>query len=213
VWTNLGFVWQSSGSSKNGSCSGSSGGATSLVEMEPFWKTSGNGFTYWIEVVKCLNCPSLYFSFTFFFLFFFPLLFFFSSPFLFSSSPPYPIAHLPCLVAFVRPIPASGLRLSLHPRHRLLASARATTSRPPPAPPPLPEPPPPGVRPPPLEPWRGQDGPRNGRSFAEPRGAMICGSISAVPLQRAEIPGLHPRSPVLHAIWHGSAWSRSRSSF
>jgi len=41
--TLLGPVWQSSGSFKNnsGSGSGSSGGATSLVELELFWETFG----------------------------------------------------------------------------------------------------------------------------------------------------------------------------
>ena len=34
-------VWQGSGSSKRGSGSSSSGGAASLVELEPFWKTFG----------------------------------------------------------------------------------------------------------------------------------------------------------------------------
>jgi len=37
----LGPVWQSSGSSKNGSGSGSSSGAVSLVELEPFCKPFG----------------------------------------------------------------------------------------------------------------------------------------------------------------------------
>ena len=37
----VGPVWQGSGSSKNGSGSGSSGGAVSLVELEPFSKIFG----------------------------------------------------------------------------------------------------------------------------------------------------------------------------
>jgi hypothetical protein len=36
---NYGPVWQGSGSFKNGS--GSSDGAASLMELEPFWKTFG----------------------------------------------------------------------------------------------------------------------------------------------------------------------------
>ena len=39
--TLLGPVWQSSGSFKNNSGSGSSGGAASLVELELFWETFG----------------------------------------------------------------------------------------------------------------------------------------------------------------------------
>jgi hypothetical protein len=34
-------LWQGSGSSKNGSGSGSSGGAAFLMEPKPFWKTFG----------------------------------------------------------------------------------------------------------------------------------------------------------------------------
>ena len=37
----IGLAWQGSGSFKNGSGSGSSGGAASLVELEPFSKTFG----------------------------------------------------------------------------------------------------------------------------------------------------------------------------
>jgi len=37
----LGAVWQSFVSSKNSSGFGSFGGAASLVELEPFWKTFG----------------------------------------------------------------------------------------------------------------------------------------------------------------------------
>jgi hypothetical protein len=36
-----GPVWQGTGSSKNSSGSGSSGGAAFLMERKPFWKTFG----------------------------------------------------------------------------------------------------------------------------------------------------------------------------
>jgi len=57
----IGPVWQGSGSSENGSGSGSSEGATPLEELKPFWKTFGKTapsvFVEWMEEGECPYCP------------------------------------------------------------------------------------------------------------------------------------------------------------
>ena len=130
--------------------SGFSGGAGAVLEN--VWQ---NGFTYWVEVVKYLNYPSLYFSLIFFFPFsfsfssFFPLLFFFSPSSFFSSSPPYPVARSsPSSLRLIRPLPPLAPPPSRPPLapppsrpppELPPASARSAASRRPPAPP-APEP-------------------------------------------------------------------------
>ena len=88
--------------------------------MKNIWQ---NSFTRWIETVKYLNCPFLYFSFTFYFFLFFSSFLFLSLLF-FSSSPPYP---------FTPPPLHPRLRLHLLP-HTAAASSRC---RPLPTAPPL----------------------------------------------------------------------------
>ena len=144
--------------------------------MKNVWQ---NSFTYWIEVVKCLNYLSLYSSFTF--SSFFSFLFFF--PYLFLSLllfPPLLLIRLsssPCCASQPPPAPPP---LGVRPRRHLPSSASAAASRRPPAP-----------APPSLRqccrlqgPGKGKAVQGKGRSSVEPRGAMwlhLCRE------------GLHPR--------------------
>jgi hypothetical protein len=94
--------------------------------------------------------------------------------------------------------PPPGLR----PLHRLPSSPRAAASRAPPAPPP------PG-------PWRGQVGPRDRRSSAEPHGATITWLHLRHPSPESGNSGAPLPKPqcLFHPVWQGSAWRRSWSSF
>jgi hypothetical protein len=83
---------------------GFSGRAEAILE-----NVSQNNFTCWIEIVKCLNCPSLFFLFYLFLLFSFIFLsFLFLYPFLFPS-PPLPF-HTPPPMRLARFHRATNLR-------------------------------------------------------------------------------------------------------
>jgi hypothetical protein len=91
----LGPVWQGSGSSKNGSGSGSSGGAAFLMELKPFWKMFGKTTApvgsrcKMSKLPFLIFFPFLYFPFFFFlFLLLFPLLSLSIHP---PPSSPYPL--------------------------------------------------------------------------------------------------------------------------
>jgi hypothetical protein len=147
--------------------SGFSDGVEAILEN--VWQ---NGFTCWIEVVKCQNCPFLFFFFFPFSYFLFPLLLFSSLfPLLFPFSPFSPLFIHPHDLTY----PSTTVRSSpcLH-RRRLLSSS---------TPPPRQLHPADGSAPPPL-----RLGPASADGSAPPRLLTPHPASAACPLPPAAPP-------------------------